>query len=60
MRNLSAELARIDRQRAELHERPPERFNRDWWYAPLCVVLMGLAAIAARLPEILAAFGVKP
>ena len=58
MIDLPAELARIDRQRAELHKRQDQRFDRDWWYMPLTVTLMVLAAIIARLPEILAAFGV--
>lgn len=65
--DLRAELARIDRDRAETHKLLAEvfklnsegrKFNRDWWIVPLTAFGAILAAIVARLPEILHAFGV--
>ena len=65
--DLRAELARIDRDAAETHKLLAEvfklnsegrKFNRDWWIVPLTVLGAILAAIVARLPEILHAFGV--
>jgi len=65
--DLRAILARIDRDleeasklRAEARKLESERrkFNRDWWIVPLTALGAILAAIVARLPEILAAFGV--
>jgi hypothetical protein len=65
--DMHAILARIDRDleesaklRAEQRKLLSEsrKFDRDWWVIPFTVLGAVLAAIIARLPEILAAFGV--
>jgi hypothetical protein len=67
--DIDEQIARIEKTidegtklRAEARKLDSERrkFNRDWWIVPLTVFGAILAAIVARLPEILAAFGVKP
>jgi hypothetical protein len=63
--DLRAVLAQIDRNRAETQKLFAEqtklmaegrKFNRDWWIVPLTVLGAILAAVVARLPEILHAF----
>jgi hypothetical protein len=61
--DLRAELARIDRDRAETQKLLAERdkFKRDAWVLAFAALLAAFATIIAgvfaRLPEILAAFG---
>jgi hypothetical protein len=57
--DLRAVLARIDRDLAENVKLLAEarKFNRERWIAPVTVAGAILAAIVARLPEILHAFG---
>ena len=64
--DLRAVIAQIDRNRAETQKLFAEqnklvaegrKFNRDWWIVPLTVLGAILAAVVARLPEILRAFG---
>ncbi len=65
--NIRDILARIDRQQAETQKFVAEqhklmaegrKYNRDLWIVPFTVIGAIIAAIAARLPEILHAFGV--
>lgn len=72
--NLREQIDRIDRQRAETQKLFAEsqkltaeqqklfaeslKFNREIWIVPLTVAGAILAAVIARLPEILHAFGV--
>jgi hypothetical protein len=58
--DIRATLAKIDRDRAETQKLLAEggKFNRDIWIVPLTVLGTILAAVVARLPEILRAFGV--
>ena len=60
-------LAKLDRDRAETEKLFAEaiklraegrKFNRDLWIVPFTVIGAIIAAIMARLPEILHAFGV--
>ena len=61
--DLRAEIQRIDRDRADMLKLQAEarKFNRDPWILALAalIAVFGsiLAAVIARLPEILAAFG---
>jgi hypothetical protein len=57
--DLRAVIASIDRNRAETQKLYAEgrKFNRDWWIVPLTVLGAIIAAITARLPEILNALG---
>lgn len=64
---LRAELARIDRDRAETQKLFAEtdklfaegrKFNRDIWIVPVGIFGAIAAATIARLPEILHAFGI--
>ena len=59
---MRATLARIDRDRAETQKLFAEarKFNRDIWIVPVTVIGAIAAAVVARLPEILRAFGVGP
>ena len=59
--NLREQIARIDRAQAEIHKLLAERdkFNRERWVIPVTVFGAILAAIVARLPEILHAVGVQ-
>ena len=63
--DLRAEIARIDRERAETQKFAAEqnklsaearKFNRDPWFLIAGAII---AAIASRLPEILRAFGLQ-
>lgn len=72
--DVRAILAKIDRDLAEsgkLREETQKfvseqhklmaearKFNRDWWIVPLTVLGAILAAVIARLPEILHAVGI--
>jgi hypothetical protein len=58
--DLRKELARIDRDRAETQKLIAEatKFKRERWVVPLTVLGALLAAIVARLPEILHAAGI--
>jgi tetrahydromethanopterin S-methyltransferase subunit G len=65
--NIRDILARIDRQQAETQKFVAEqhklmaegrKYNRDLWIVPFTVIGAIIAAIVARLPEILHAFGV--
>jgi hypothetical protein len=58
--DLRAVLARIDRDLAENVKLLAEarKFNRERWVVPVTVLGAVLAAIIARLPEILHAFGI--
>jgi hypothetical protein len=65
--DLRAELARIDRDRAETQKlmRESEKFqaerekaNRDPWVLVLAAMIGAVAVIVGRLPEILHAFGI--
>ena len=60
--DLRAVLARIDRDLAENVKLLAEarKFNRERWITPVTVLGAILAAIVARLPEILKAFGWSP
>lgn len=74
--NIRDILARIDRQQAETQKLMRElekfvaeqhkliaegrKYNRDFWVVPFTIIGAIIAAIAARLPEILRAFGVGP
>jgi len=67
--DLDEQLARIERsitEAAKLREEATKlraeakKFDRELWLIPLSALIALFAAIAARLPEILAAFGVKP
>lgn len=60
-------VARIERQQAETQKFVAEqhklmaegrKYNRDLWIVPFTVIGAIIAAIVARLPEILHAFGV--
>lgn len=60
-------LAKLDRDRAETEKLFAEaiklraegrKFNRDLWIVPFTIIGAIIAAIMARLPEILHAFGV--
>ena len=64
--DIREQIARIDRNQAEIQklfsearklDREGRKFNRDWWIVPLTVFGAILAAIIARLPELLVAFG---
>jgi hypothetical protein len=61
--DLRAIIARIDRDRADMLKLQAEtkKFNRDAWVLALAALIAAFATIAAgvfaRLPEILAAFG---
>lgn len=59
--DLRATLVRIDRDLAENAKLLAEarKFNRERWVIPVTVLGAILAAIVARLPEILHAFGVS-
>jgi hypothetical protein len=54
--DLAEQIARIDKTQAELRKLLAEarKFNRDPWFILLGAII---AALAARLPEILHAFG---
>jgi hypothetical protein len=58
--DLRSVLARIDRDLAENVKLLAEarKFNRERWITPVTVLGAILAALVARLPEILHAFGV--
>lgn len=58
--DLRKELVRIDRDRAETQKLLAEaqKFKRERWIVPFSVIGAVLAAIVARLPELLKAFGV--
>jgi hypothetical protein len=58
--DIRAILVRIDRDLDEAAKLRAEarKFDRERWIAPFTIILATLAAIVARLPEILAAFGV--
>jgi len=58
--NIREQIARIDRDQAEIHKLLAEasKFRRERWLVPVTAVLAVLAAIVARLPELLHAFGV--
>ncbi len=55
--DIREQIARIDRNQAEIQKLFAEarKFNRDPWFLVAGAII---AAIATRLPEILAAFGV--
>ena len=55
--DLRAEIARIDRDRAESEKLRAERdkFNRDPWILAITALLGFLAVVAARAPEIIQA-----
>lgn len=64
--DLREQITRIDRAideaakfRAETTKLNAEaaKFNRDWWVIPITVFGAILAAVVARLPEIMKAFG---
>ena len=57
--DLRSVLARIDRDLAENVKLLAEarKFNRERWITPVTVLGAILAALVARLPEILHAFG---
>jgi hypothetical protein len=61
--DLRAEIARIDRDHADIVKLQAEakKYNRDAWVLALAalIAMFGtvMAAIVARLPELLAAFG---
>jgi hypothetical protein len=59
--DMRATLAKIDRDRAETQNLLAEgrKFNRDIWIVPFTVFGAVMAAVVARLPEILRAFGVS-
>lgn len=54
--DIREQIARIDRNQAEIQQLFAEakKFNRDPWFVVVGAVL---AAVVARLPEILHAFG---
>lgn len=58
--DLRKELSRIDRDRAETQKLIAEaaKFKRERWVIPVTVLGALLAAIVARLPEILHAAGI--
>jgi|HubBroStandDraft_1064217.scaffolds.fasta_scaffold118848_2 hypothetical protein len=58
--DIREQIARIDRNLAETEKLFAEgrKFNRDFWIVPLSVFGAILAAVVARLPEIMHAFGV--
>ena len=58
--DLSEQIARIDRNQAEIGKLLAEarKFNRERWVIPVTVLGALLAAIVARLPEILHAAGI--
>jgi hypothetical protein len=60
--DLRAIIAKIDRDRAESEKLHAEsrKFNRDPWILSLAALLGVVAAVIARLPEILHAIGVGP
>lgn len=67
--DIQDQIARIERNQAEIEKLFAEqaklrsegrKFDRERWIAPLTVIGAILAAIVARLPEILKAFGVAP
>jgi hypothetical protein len=62
-------VSRIERQQAETQKFVAEqhklmaegrKYNRDRWIVPFTIIGAIIAAIAARLPEILRAFGIGP
>lgn len=57
--NIREQIARIDRNLAETQKLLAERdkFKRDPWALTLAALIAALAAVIARLPEILKAFG---
>ena len=58
--DIRAVLVRIDRDLDEAAKLRAEarKFDRERWIAPFTTILAAFAAIVARLPEILAAFGI--
>lgn len=56
--DLREQISRIDRNMAETQKLLSEsrKFNRDHWFLVLSAFFAVLAAIVARLPEILHAF----
>ena len=56
--NIREQIARIDRNMAEQAKLHAEahKFNRDPWILVLAALIAAVAALIARLPEILAAF----
>lgn len=58
--NLREQIARIDRDQAEVHKLLAEarKFGRERWVIPVTVLGAILAALIARGPELLHAFGV--
>lgn len=56
--DLRAEIARIDRDRADTEKLRAERakFNREPWLLILAALIAAFAAVIARLPELIAAF----
>jgi hypothetical protein len=57
--NIREQIARIDRNQAEINKLFAEarKFNRDPWVLVLAALIAAFAALIARLPEILKAFG---
>lgn len=65
--NLAEQIARIEKTQGELGKLLAERdkfvaeaakFNRDPWILTLAALIAAFAAVIARLPELLHAFGV--
>lgn len=58
--DLREQISRIDRAHAEIEKLLAEarKFKRERWLVPVTIAGALLAAIVARLPEILHAFGV--
>jgi hypothetical protein len=57
--DLREQLTRIDKAIDEAGKLRAEarKFDRDWWVIPFTALVALLAAIVARLPELLRAFG---
>ena len=55
--DIKAEIARIDRQREETQEFTERQGEKDLWILAFAALIAAFAAIIARLPELLAAFG---
>lgn len=60
--NIREQITRLDKAIDEAAKLRAEarKFDRDRWIVPLTVLGAVVAAIIARLPEILHAFGVGP
>jgi hypothetical protein len=56
--NLREQIARIDRDMADIHKLRAERdkLTRDHWLLMLAALIAAFAVIVARLPELIAAF----